>query len=460
MTVVWHPPGLEPSSSRRLASLGLASEVRPVDPVSRLDEATAHGVWLISQSFADSPEWPRLRIRLAQAGRLYLRLLPSNDTAGVVESMRDGAFDVLAMTDTDSRWRSAFDHTADNQRLWLRVYGGHLLPESNRLVGRSRTMMDLRRSLERVGPTDVTVLLLGESGVGKERFAAALHEVGRGGELVTLNCAAIPKDLLEAELFGVEKGAFTGAHKMRPGLVEQAAGGVLFLDEIGEMDLSVQPKLLRFLETRRARRVGGEKEYAVQLRVVAATNRDLETEVRAGRFRADLYYRLAEFVLRIPPLRDRPDDIPDLAQVFLAKANERFGKNIESLEPALIQKLRDYSWPGNVRELKSVIDRLVLFHDGPVLREGWWEPPTSDLYTPSTPSVPPQALIEHPTPTAPLPLQLPPVLPAEFSLPSRSARMALARQLLSEHQLTLCEIAARTGVHSTTLFRWRKGGKI
>jgi DNA-binding NtrC family response regulator len=460
MTAVWHPPGLDLISNRRLASLGLSSEVRPIDPVSRLDEATAHGVWLISQTFADSAEWPRLRIRLAQAGRLYLRLLSSNDTAGVVEAMRDGAFDVLAVTDTDSRWRSAFDHTADNQRLWLRVYGSHLLPESNRLVGRSQTMMDLRRSLERVGPTDVTVLLLGESGVGKERFAAALHEVGQGGELVTLNCAAIPKDLLEAELFGVEKGAFTGAHKMRPGLVEQAAGGVLFLDEIGEMDLAVQPKLLRFLETRRARRVGGEKEYAVQLRVVAATNRDLETEVRAGRFRADLYYRLAEFVLRIPPLRDRPDDIPDLAQVFLAKANERFGKNIESLEPALIQKLRDYSWPGNVRELKSVIDRLVLFHDGPVLREGWWEPPTSDLYTQPTPPVAIEPPPDRLAPVAPLPLQLPSQLPAEFSLPSRSARMALARQLLTENQLSLCEIAARTGVHSTTLFRWRKGGKI
>ena len=304
-------------------------------------------------------------------------------------------------------------------------------------------MKQLHRDLERLGPTDVTVLLLGESGVGKERFATALHEAGRGGPIVSLNCAALPKDLLEAELFGAEKGAFTGALRARPGLVEQAAGGTLFLDEVGEMDLSVQPKLLRFLESRRARRIGGEKEYQVTARVVSATNRDLESDVRAGLFRADLYYRLAEITLRIPPLRERTEDIPELAQAFLNAANERFGKNVERLEPGLVVKFQGYAWPGNVRELKSVMDRLVLFHDGPMLREGWWDPPTRSAVSEVR---------------APAPVVGP--VSGATGMPSRSDRLAYARQLLQEEGLSLSDVAARSGIHPTTLFRWRKAGKL
>ena len=266
---------------------------------------------------------------------------------------------------------------------------------------------------------------------------------------------------MESELFGAEKGAFTGAIKSRQGLVEQANGGTLFLDEIGELDLMLQPKLLRFLETRRARRVGGEGEYAVKVRMVAATNRDLALEVQEGRFRADLYYRLAEVVMPIPPLRARKEDIPDLARAFVEGANERFGKNIQSLEPGLVLKLQEYDWPGNVRELKSVIDRLVLFHDGPMLRSGWWEAPVGRVVAGpvSRMSLTSGGGSENGAFLVGGRGSFAESVGME-SLPSRTARRDLARRLLDEGKLTLSEVAARAGVHPTTLFRWRKGEKV
>ncbi|MCP5522493.1 MAG: sigma 54-interacting transcriptional regulator [Verrucomicrobiales bacterium] len=265
---------------------------------------------------------------------------------------------------------------------------------------------------------------------------------------MALNCAAIPKDLIEAELFGAEKGAFTGAIKSRPGLVEQADRGTLFLDEIGELDLALQPKLLRFLETRTARRVGGTKDYRVETRVVAATNRDLLASATEGGFRSDLYYRLAEMIVPVPPLRERTSDIPLLVRRFLGLANERFGKNVEGVEPGLLLQFQNYDWPGNVRELKSVIDRLVLLFDGPLLRQGCWEAPRP----PAPPMTAPPARAK--------PLESPQPAPAPPRLAGRSERVALARQLLQEGTHSQSEIAARTGVHPTTLFRWRKAGKV
>jgi len=401
---------------------------------------------------------------MARAGRFFLVQTERAESAPVVAAMRDGAFDVVSDGDTDERWRRAFQAAVESQELWLSLYAGKLDGAGARLVGRGRAMTELRRDLERLGPTDVTVLILGESGAGKERVAAALHDAGRGGPLVTLNCAAMPRELMEAELFGAEKGAFTGAIRSRPGLVEQADGGTLFLDEIGELDLMLQPKLLRFLETRRARRVGGDAEYAVRVRMVAATNRDLALEVRENRFRADLYYRLAEVVVSVPPLRERKEDIPDLARTFVAGANERFGKHIESVEPGLILKLQEHDWPGNVRELKSVIDRLVLFHDGPMLRTGWWEAPVARF--------PEAGLAVEPAPkvgslTSGVVENTLPVEDVERgnghggeAMPGRAARRDLARKLLDEGRLSLSEVAARVGVHPTTLFRWRKGEKV
>ncbi|MBL9172079.1 MAG: sigma-54-dependent Fis family transcriptional regulator [Verrucomicrobiales bacterium] len=446
MTTIWHPPGLEPKVAPRLRKNGFGVGPWPVDRLPNLDSGTSNQVFVVPEAAIRSPGWPALRVHLSRSGRLFLVELDSVNTAAVVEAMRDGAFDVLDAG--ESRWAEAVNSAVDNQKLWLRLYAGQLPESDGRMVGRSSTFQQLQRDLERLGPTDVTVLLLGESGVGKERFAAALHAAGRGGPMVSLNCAALPKDLLEAELFGAEKGAFTGALRSRPGLVEQASGGTLFLDEVGEMDLSVQPKLLRFLETRRARRIGGDREYSVSIRVVSATNRDLEADVRSGRFRADLFYRLAEVTLRIPPLRERADDIPLLAQTFVGAASERFGKNVERLEPGLVLKLKSYAWPGNVRELKSVVDRLVLFHDGPVLREGWWDPPMA------SPPVEPAAEVAA-RPSTPVPGSA-----APGGMPSRSDRVAYARQLIRENGLSLTEVAARSGIHPTTLFRWRKSGKL
>lgn len=433
-------PGPECWCAERLQRAGFVVTAPDIDTVPSLDLRTSEDVWVISNAVFEGAEWARLRVELNRAPRFFLVALADPDTQRVVSAMRDGALNVLGENDPVRRWEDALVEASDSQQLWLRLYAGRFSAGDARLVGCSVAMSDLRRDLERLGPTNVTVLVQGESGVGKECVSVALHEAGRGGPLVTLNCAAMPRELIEAELFGAEKGAFTGAVRARPGLVEQAAGGTLFLDEIGELDLSLQPKLLRFLETRRARRVGGDAEYKVDLRVVAATNRNLEQAVNQGLFRSDLYYRIAEVVLHVPPLRERPEDVPALVRTFVATAAERFGRHFDAVEPGLLLRFQEYHWPGNVRELKSAVDRLVLFHEGPMLRSGWWEPPGAPVTT-TTPSSQGAAL------------EIP-----ETTLPSRSARIDLARKLLSEGRLSLSEIAARAGVHPTTLFRWRKSG--
>lgn len=458
MALVVLPYGSTGGTAERLRRLGLATSESALSPVPLLENSIASEVILVPREVFTSDRWARMRIDLSHAVRSFVVEVPGGDTGAVVAAMRDGAFDVLAPEDDDARWLRVLEAAGLNQELWLRLYAGRFDVDTVRMVGRSESTNRLRRELERLGPTDVTVLVLGESGVGKERVAVALHEAGRGGAMITLNCAAMPRELLESELFGAEKGAFTGAMRTRPGLVEQADGGTLFLDEVGEMDLTLQPKLLRFLETRRARRVGGEGEYSVRLRVVAATNRDLEREVQEGRFRADLYYRLAEVVVRVPPLRERREDIPDLARAFVQVANERFGKNIEGLEPELVLRLQEHSWPGNVRELKGTIDRLVLFHDGPILRAGWWEAPKA-YWNPGTSGGPGDRSTEAGR-GGPKPGEgFGDGAGAVSGLPRRRDRLALARQLLEEGRLPLSEIAARVGVHPTTLYRWRVDGK-
>ena len=350
---------------------------------------------------------------------------------------------------------------AENQKVWLQLYGGRPLNAEDVLIGRSDAIQRLQQTIDRLGPTDVCVLIQGESGVGKERVASALHKAGQDGPFVALNCAAIPKDLIEAELFGVEKGAFTGALKARPGLVEQANGGTLCLDEIGEMELGVQPKLLRFLETRKARRVGGEGEYHVNVRVVSSTNRTLDAEIAESRFRADLYYRLAELILQVPPLRARPEDIAELALAFMKRANERFGKNFETLDPALITRFQQYNWPGNVRELKSTIDRMVLLFDGPILRGPWWDMPENrqSKAAPASPAL--QAmptLPEVPAPATPAPS----AGSANFgsSLPNSKQKLEMARKLLAESDDNYSWVAGQLGINTSTLWRWRKAGKF
>ena len=407
--------------------------------------------------------WAALRVRLAQANRMFIVGGRSMKTEGIMMAAKDGAFDVIDTRESRQRWQNGIQRAADSQGLWMDLYGPAQHASTEGMIGESAPMNALRQAIDRLGATDVNVLIVGESGAGKERIAEALHTTRNQGPFVAINCAAIPKDLLEAELFGAEKGAYTGAVKARAGLVEQANGGTLFLDEIGEMDIALQPKLLRFLETKRARRVGGEKDYEVSLRVVSATNQNMEQGIAKGNFRADLFYRLSEVNLPAPPLRNRVEDIPLLVKSFIDLGNERFGKNIEGAEPELIRKFQQHSWPGNVRELKSVVERLVLLYDGPILREGFWQAPDAANLRVSgaTGFFTPSQLNETPAPTPTTAAPPPPsASPDPYRLPSKADRMGMARQLLADGRLSLTEVAARLGIHPTTLFRWRKNGKV
>jgi DNA-binding NtrC family response regulator len=235
-----------------------------------------------------------------------------------------------------------------------------------RIVGEDPGLKQVSISLQRAAGTDTSVLLEGESGTGKELFARALHALSprADGPFVAINCAAIPENLLETELFGHEKGAFTGAANRKPGKFELAHRGTLFLDEIGELPLTLQPKILRALEDRRFERVGGTSLISVDVRVVAATNRNLRAAIAARQFREDLFFRLSVFPITIPPLRDRPTDITMLAKHFIEKFCRDINKNTLSLAPSAVDELLKYPWPGNVRELQNCIERAVILTEG------------------------------------------------------------------------------------------------
>ena len=237
------------------------------------------------------------------------------------------------------------------------------------IIGVSDAMRSLCRSIEKVAPTNATVLVLGESGTGKELFARALHRLsGRSQEpFVAINCAAIPDTLLESELFGYEKGAFTGAAKRTIGKLEAASGGTVFLDEMGEMPASLQAKLLRVLQERTVERVGGRTPVALDIRIVCATNRNLAALIAAGSFRDDLYYRISEVTIQIPPLRDRQGDSMLMAQFLLQQMAERYGRPTRGLAPDAIRAIQAHRWPGNVRELENRIKGAVIMADGAVV---------------------------------------------------------------------------------------------
>jgi DNA-binding NtrC family response regulator len=234
------------------------------------------------------------------------------------------------------------------------------------IVGRSPAMERLLERSRVAAPTRSTVLVVGESGTGKELVANALHQNSprSEGPFVAINCGAIPGEILESELFGHEKGAFTGAHQRRIGLIERASGGTLFLDEISELSPDLQVKMLRVLEERHVMRVGGASQIAVDFRLVAATNRDLEKWVEEGRFRQDLFFRLKVVTLEIPPLRERREDIPLFVQHFLELFNKELDRNVRGVQPVVLTALKRHPWPGNVRELRNVIESMVLFSRG------------------------------------------------------------------------------------------------
>jgi len=252
----------------------------------------------------------------------------------------------------------------------IRSAGSLLHRAARQLIGVSPAIRELRQNIKVLARhNNVDLLICGETGTGKEVVVNSVHDQSARANkpLVKINCGAIPENLLESELFGYEKGAFTGAARCKKGLVELADGGTVFLDEIGEMPLFMQAKLLNFLEDRSFRRVGGLRDVEVDVRVAAATNRDLEEEVRRGRFREDLYYRLNVLRLQIPPLRERPEDVAVLCQFFLEHLNQKFQKDLKSIDPVFLQGLEGYAWRGNVRELRNVMERCALFSQGEVL---------------------------------------------------------------------------------------------
>ena len=249
-----------------------------------------------------------------------------------------------------------------------------------RIVGNSAALRRLLPQVELVAPTDATVLILGESGSGKELFAREIHQRSRRAErpLITVNCSAIPHEVFESEFFGHVRGAFTGAVRDRPGRFQLAHGGTIFLDEVGDIPLDLQPKLLRVLQEGQYERVGEDVTRSVNVRVLAATNRDLSVDVHAGRFREDLYYRLTVFTLQIPPLRDRRDDIPRLATHLVALAAKKLGLSAPRISEQQCEQLQRYDWPGNVRELQNLIERaVILSRDGTLNLDTAWLPQAS-----------------------------------------------------------------------------------
>ncbi|HDL53190.1 MAG TPA: sigma-54-dependent Fis family transcriptional regulator [Proteobacteria bacterium] len=283
-----------------------------------------------------------------------------------VEAMRSGALNYLTKPiDLEelkvqvAKTREISGLMAENEILRAQVENTFM---AGRIIGRSPKIQEVFDTLKMVAPTDATILILGESGTGKELVADAIHHNSprSGGPLVKVNCAALPETLLESELFGHEKGSFTGATSRREGRFKLADGGTLFLDEIGEMSLLLQTKLLRVIQTRSFERVGGTETLDVDVRLVVATNRDIEAEVKEGRFREDLYYRLNVIPIDLPPLRERREDIPLLAEHFLKEISERNRKDIRGFAPQTMDLLLRNRWKGNIRELENVVERAVI----------------------------------------------------------------------------------------------------
>lgn len=294
-------------------------------------------------------------------------------TDQAIEAMKLGAFDFLLKPLEISPLRDVVNKALEISRLMSEPALVDQ-PEQRELhgdvlIGRCQAMQEVYKAIGRVAPQNVTVLILGESGTGKELVARAIYQHSHRGHapFLAINCAAIPETLLESELFGHEKGSFTGAERKRIGKFEQCHGGTLFLDETGDMSPLTQTKLLRVLQEQRFERVGGSETVQTDVRLIAATNRDLETLVAEGQFRSDLYYRLSTFTINLPPLRDRLDDLPLLVDHFLRRFNRELNKEVTRLAPETIESLKRYSWPGNLRELQSVLKQALLRTTGPIL---------------------------------------------------------------------------------------------
>lgn len=293
----------------------------------------------------------------------------NDERKNAVEAVAIGAYDFYQKPiDSDllnqivCRAYHVFELEEENRNFTLQYFQGNV----DGVIGNSPQMQSVCQKIEKVAPSDATILLLGDSGTGKELCARALHAKNptAKGRFVAINCAAIPENLLESELFGYEKGAFTGASKTTPGKIEYAEGGTLFLDEMGELPIALQAKLLRFLQERVVERVGGRDEIPVNVRVICATHQNLEEKIRTGEFREDLYYRINEIPISIPALKDRQGDVLLMARVFLDQFNKEQNKKIKGFTKEAISAIEAHEWPGNVRELKNRVKRAIIMADG------------------------------------------------------------------------------------------------
>lgn len=302
---------------------------------------------------------------------IFVTALASTDHA--IEAMALGAFDYLrkpfALDQLRDLVQRAFGISRSRHPRAALASKAALEDSPHRLIGNCLAMQDVYKAIGRVAPQDVSVLILGESGTGKEVVARAIYKHSRrsSAPFLAINCAAIPEALLESELFGHERGSFTGATQRRIGKFEQASGGTLFLDEVGDMTPLTQTKVLRVLQEREFVRVGGNETLQTDVRIIAATNRDLERLVRLGLFRRDLFYRLNVFALKLPALRDRGEDLETLALHFIKQFSREWGKEVQSIAPDAMALLRRYTWPGNLRELQSVLKHALLQASGPIL---------------------------------------------------------------------------------------------
>ncbi|MDY0397816.1 MAG: sigma-54 dependent transcriptional regulator [Desulfuromonas thiophila] len=377
---------------------------------------------------------------------IILTAYASVDTA--LAAMKAGAFDYLTKPFDNSELllivAKALDYArlqAQNQLLRAQLERS----QHRQLLGESPAIRQLLADIERVAPERTSVLILGESGTGKELVARALHQASpRSGEtLVSLNCAAFAENLLESELFGHERGAFTGASERKRGLVEMAEGGTLFLDEIGELPLPLQPKLLRLLQEKRFRRVGGLKELDCNVRIVAASHRPLPQMIAEGRFREDLFYRLAVVTLELPPLRQRREDIALLATFFLQRFAREMGRGVSSIAAEALQALQQHDWPGNVRELENAIERAVIFSRGPCLQRSDLPAPLDRAIDGGPPGLPPFDS------SGPLPQRL------------EQIEIFFIRQALQQAQGVQAQAAERLGISRSNLqYKLRKYGLI
>jgi two-component system response regulator AtoC len=340
----------------------LAVETPPAAIILDMRLPDASGIDLIPELRKRAPEAP------------VLMITAHHDMATTILAMKAGAFDYIHKPIDIQAFDVALDRALEVRRLSRGA--DYLSVETNRnfkmddIVGTSPSMQQLFKDVGRVAASRATVLIQGESGTGKELIARVIHSYSAPSKpFIGINCSAIVDTLLESELFGHEKGAFTGAMQAKAGKFELAEDGSIFLDEIGELSGNLQAKLLRVLQEREVERVGGVRRIAIKARILAATNRDLQTEVTAGRFREDLYQRLKVVTLELPPLRERPEDLPSLVEHLLMKINQRLHKNLRRVPREVLEKLQRRAWPGNVRELENVLTRAAVLSQGDMLLE-------------------------------------------------------------------------------------------